>query len=40
MDYTFSERMKNMNGTATREIFKLLGDPSIISFAGGNPAIE
>ena len=40
MNYTFSERMKNMNGTATREIFKLLGDPSIISFAGGNPAIE
>ena len=40
MNYTFSERVKNMNGTATREIFKLLGDPSIISFAGGNPAIE
>ena len=40
MNYTFSERMKNMNGTATREIFKLLGDPEIISFAGGNPAIE
>lgn len=40
MNYTFSERMKNMNGTATREIFKLLGNPEIISFAGGNPAIE
>lgn len=40
MDYRFSERMKNMNGTATREIFKLLGNPEIISFAGGNPAIE
>ncbi len=32
--------MANLNGTATREIFKLLGDPEIISFAGGNPAIE
>ena len=32
--------MKNMNGTATREIFKLLSNPEIISFAGGNPAIE
>ncbi len=40
MTYTFSERMKNMNGTATREIFKLLSNPEIISFAGGNPAIE
>ncbi len=40
MKYVFSDRMKNMNGTATREIFKLLGNPEIISFAGGNPAIE
>ncbi|HIW03138.1 MAG TPA: PLP-dependent aminotransferase family protein [Firmicutes bacterium] len=40
MDFVFSDRMKNMNGTATREIFKLLGNPEIISFAGGNPAIE
>lgn len=40
MDYRYSDRMANLNGTATREIFKLLGDPGIISFAGGNPAIE
>ena len=40
MKYVFSDRMKNMNGTATREIFKLLGNTEIISFAGGNPAIE
>jgi 2-aminoadipate transaminase len=29
-----------MNGTATREIFKLLSRPEIISFAGGLPASE
>jgi 2-aminoadipate transaminase len=29
--------MKNMNPSAVREIFKVLGDPSVISFAGGNP---
>lgn len=40
MNYNYASRMANMNGTATREIFKLLGDPEIISFAGGNPAIE
>ena len=40
MDYTFSNRMKNLNGTATREIFKLLSRPEIISFAGGLPAKE
>lgn len=36
----FAKRMENMNGTATREIFKLLARPEIISFAGGNPALE
>lgn len=40
MDFNFSSRMANMSGTATREIFKLLSRPEIISFAGGNPAIE
>lgn len=40
MDYKYAHRMANLNGTATREIFKLLGNPEIISFAGGNPAIE
>ncbi|MDE6398587.1 MAG: PLP-dependent aminotransferase family protein, partial [Clostridiales bacterium] len=38
--FTYSDRMKNMNGTATREIFKLLSRPEIISFAGGLPATE
>ena len=40
MDYRFATRMANMSGTATREIFKLLSRPEIISFAGGNPALE
>ncbi len=40
MKYNYASRMANLNGTATREIFKLLGNPEIISFAGGNPAIE
>ena len=40
MNYNYASRMANLNGTATREIFKLLGNPEIISFAGGNPAIE
>lgn len=40
MQFTYSDRMANMNGTATREIFKLLSCPEIISFAGGLPATE
>lgn len=40
MQFTFSERMKDLNGTATREIFKLLSRPQIVSFAGGLPATE
>lgn len=34
---TFSDRMSGVHPSAIREIFKVLGDPSIISFAGGNP---
>ena len=37
MTNKISDRMKNMNPSAVREIFKVLGDPSVISFAGGNP---
>ncbi|MCL2675511.1 MAG: PLP-dependent aminotransferase family protein [Firmicutes bacterium] len=40
MDYRFSERMGGMSGSATREIFKLLSRPEIISFAGGFPATQ
>ena len=34
----FSERMKPISGSVIRDIFKLLGDPDMISFAGGNPS--
>lgn len=34
----FAEHMKNINGSAIREIFKLLAKPGMISFAGGNPS--
>ena len=37
MDYNFSDRVKDLGGNAIREIFKLLADPSVISFAGGFP---
>lgn len=40
MDYNFSERVKNLSGNAIREIFKVLGDKEMISFAGGMPAAE
>ncbi|MBQ3938247.1 MAG: PLP-dependent aminotransferase family protein [Clostridia bacterium] len=33
-----AERMKGVSGSAIRELFKLLGDPAIISFGGGNPS--
>lgn len=37
MKFNYSDRMANLNGTATREIFKLLSRPEIVSFAGGLP---
>ncbi len=37
---TVSNKMKNMKPSAIREIFKSLGTPGAISFAGGNPAPE
>lgn len=40
MDYRFAERMGDISGNAIREIFKLLGDPEMISFAGGMPSAE
>ena len=40
MDYLISDRMKNMRGSAIREIFKAATDPQTISLAGGNPAPE
>ncbi|MDY6078558.1 MAG: PLP-dependent aminotransferase family protein, partial [Eubacteriales bacterium] len=40
MNYEFSDRLKNLQGNAIREIFKLLSQPGVISFAGGFPAKE
>jgi 2-aminoadipate transaminase len=40
MAYTFSTALAAMTGTATRDIFKLLSRPEIISFAGGLPASD
>lgn len=34
----FAEHMKGINGSAIREVFKLLAKPGMISFAGGNPS--
>ena len=36
----YADRVKPMKGSAIREMFKRMADPSIISLAGGNPASE
>lgn len=36
----FAEHMKEINGSAIRDIFKLLAKPGMISFAGGNPSMR
>ena len=38
MNFTFSNKVKDMKPSAIREIFKSLSDPSVISFAAGNPS--
>lgn len=38
MDYAYAARLDGLEGNAIRDIFKLLSNPSIISFAGGNPS--
>ncbi len=40
MQYRISKKMQNLKPSAIREIFKALSDPTIISFAAGNPAPE
>ena len=35
----FAERFDGVSGSAIREIFKVLGKPGMISFAGGNPSL-
>ena len=36
---TFASRFDKVTGSAIREIFKVLGRPGMISFAGGNPSL-
>lgn len=38
MTERISDRMRGMNPSAVREIFKVIGQPGVISFAGGNPS--
>ncbi|MDD8049074.1 MAG: PLP-dependent aminotransferase family protein [Thomasclavelia sp.] len=38
MNYEFSTRINNAEASAVREILKLMNDPEMISFGGGNPA--
>ena len=37
MHLQFADRLNNVETSAIRELFKLLGKPGIISFAGGFP---
>lgn len=38
MEIQYAKRFDGVNGSVIRDIFKLLTNPDIISFAGGNPA--
>ncbi len=40
MNYEFAHRMSGLQASAIREILKFTADPSVISFAAGNPAPE
>ena len=40
MNYRISDKMLNIQPSAIREIFKVLADPTVISFAAGNPSPE
>ncbi len=40
MEYVFSDKIANLKPSAVREILKSTADPSVISFAAGNPAPE
>ena len=40
MDFTVSNRMSTLKGSAICEMFKAMADPTMISLAGGNPAAE
>lgn len=40
MNFEFSKRISGVQASAIREILKMMNDPEIISFGGGNPASE
>ena len=40
MEFNFASRMNGVKGSAIREMFKLMAQPDMISFAGGNPSPE
>ena len=40
MNYNFADAMTGLKASAIREILKFTSDPSVISFAAGNPAPE
>lgn len=40
MKFEFSNRMRNVQASAVREILKAASDPKVISFGGGNPAMQ
>ncbi len=39
-EFQFAHRFDGISGSAIREIFKVIAQPGMISFAGGNPAPE
>ena len=40
MEYIISNKVAGLQGSTIREMFKMLADPQMISFAGGAPAPE
>ena len=40
MSFSFAARTDGISGSAIREILKLMVDPAIISFAGGNTSAD
>lgn len=38
MEYTIANRIKDVQGSIIRELFKLANDPNMIGFGGGNPS--
>ena len=38
--FTFAHRFDQVSGSAIREIFKVIAQPGMISFAGGNPSAK